>query len=119
MAYSPPAFNAVDFTGSGIVGCPLRLMRLISGISSGVAGGALPVKTFPIWRAVHQLATASLSVGPSVVAVAVHQKADAVLGVEPVVYAEAWKTFYASSALSVSPVSAGVASTSMRHRLRC
>lgn len=104
MAYSVPAYDDVDFNGTGIAPYVPRFDQV--NFFTGTATGAYSVAAVEpaiTTLAGYHFASAAAAIQPAITSLATVQVATCTAAIAPAITAQAWKTFFASSAASIAP----------------
>lgn len=104
MAYSVPAYDEVDFNGTGIAPYVPRFDQV--NFFTGTATGAYSVAAVEpaiTTLAGYHFASAAAAIQPAITSLATVQVATCTAAIAPAITAQAWKTFFASSAASIAP----------------
>ena len=108
MSYSPPAWNAVDFNGTGLVVAAPRWDRVnFVTPPASLAWSDADITADGIGLANHQVAFSTADIQPDAIGLANHQVAFGAASIQPDALGEAWKTFFASAVGDLSPAASG------------
>lgn len=104
MAYSVPAYDDVDFSGTGIAPYVPRFdqVNFLDGTATG-AYSVAAVEPAITTLAGYHFASAAAAIQPAISSLATVQVATCAAAIAPAITAQAWKTFFASSAAAISP----------------
>jgi hypothetical protein len=108
VAYSPPAWNAVDFSGTGQVVSAPRWDRVnFVTPPASLAWSDSDIAPDSLGEANHQYASGTADLAPDALGEANHQHAFSTADIAPDALGEAWRTFFASVAGDITPDALG------------
>jgi hypothetical protein len=105
VAYSVPAYDDVDFSGTGVAPYVPRFdqVNFLDGTATGAYSGLAVEPAVTSLAGTHR-ASAAAAIQPAITSLATVQVATCAAAIAPAITAQAWKTFFASAAASVRPV---------------